>query len=52
MFTSMSDGCNTMEGRLGGVKVQLQNEVNQFIDMGSCVHHRTQRGGLTMRRQF
>ena len=35
----MTDGCNTMEGRIGGVKVKLQNEVNQFIDMGSCNDH-------------
>ena len=39
MITSMTDGCNTMEGRLGGVKVKLQNEIKQFIDFGSCNDH-------------
>ena len=39
LISSMTDGCNTMQGRISGVKVQLKKEIHQFVDFGSCNDH-------------
>ena len=39
LISAMTDGCNTMQGRVRGVKVKLAKEIHQFIDLGSCNDH-------------
>ena len=35
----MTDGCNTMQGKLSGVKKRLTEKVPQLKDLGSCGSH-------------
>ena len=39
VLSAMTDGCNTMQGRLGGVKKLLGDEIPEFWDPGSCNDH-------------
>ena len=39
LLSAMTDGCNVMQGRLGGVKVLLSKEIPELLDPGSCNDH-------------
>ena len=39
LITTMTDGCNTMQGNKTGVKKRLSDIIPQFIDLGSCNDH-------------
>ena len=36
LISTMTDGCNTMQGHIGGVKKLLSEQVPQLVDLGSC----------------
>jgi hypothetical protein len=38
-ISPMTDGCNTMQGHLSGVKVRLAQKIPQMVDFGSCNDH-------------
>ena len=40
LIAPMTDGCNTMQGKLSGVKKRLGEKIPQMKDLGSCgAHH-------------
>ena len=47
MVTAMTDGCNVMQGKHGGVKKKLSDRVPQIKDFGSCTDHHV---GNTMQK--
>ena len=39
LLSSMTDGCNTMEGHLKGVKKLMMDKIPELINPGSCTDH-------------
>ena len=39
LICAMTDGCNTMQGHLGGVKKLLRDKITELLDPGSCNDH-------------
>ena len=42
LLSTMTDGCNTMQGGKTGVKKQLSEKIPQFVDFGACNDHHMQ----------
>ena len=39
LVSAMTDGCSTMQGRIGGVKKLLSDRIPELLDPGSCNDH-------------
>ena len=44
LISTMTDGCNTMQGSISGIKKHLSDKIPQFIDFGSCNDHHIANG--------
>lgn len=44
LLSAMTDGCNVMQGKHGGVKKILSDEIPEFFDPGSCNDHHLSNG--------